>query len=80
MISDVEKLAADMIGAEVDNELYEKFERRFGVDFCTFSNIVEALVPYTVTFEDEGTKKLFRGFVKGNTFIVKVPVKKRIGK
>lgn len=71
---DVMELAIAVLGLPEDSEyeyIDETLYKRFECSLDTFSKIAGSLIPFTIPAQAGITGKVYQGFVKDNTFIVK---------
>ena len=73
-VADVQELARIMYGLAEDaqeDEINSAVMQNLDVDIGQFTNVVEALIPYTLATKSALTDTLYQGFVDGHYFIVK---------
>lgn len=71
---EAEELAIAVLGLcensesdDIENAIFNRFD----VDLSTFTDIAQALIPFTTPAQAAITGKMYQGFVKDNAFIVK---------
>lgn len=71
---DAEELAIAVLSLHEDTEsddIEVAIFKTFGVSLDTFTEIADALIPFTVPAQAAISGKGYQGFVKGNAFLVK---------